>query len=65
VTGLPILAIGGISAENARAAIGAGADGVAVISAITAAADPEREAARILESIGRKRISRGRGGGRQ
>lgn len=65
-TGLPILAIGGISAENVPAVIGAGADGVAVISAITAAADPEREAARILGSIGRKRISRGpgRGGGR-
>ena len=65
-TSLPILAIGGISAENVPAVIEAGADGVAVISAITSAADPEREAARILASIGRKKIScePGRGGGR-
>ncbi len=51
-TKLPVLAIGGIDAENAAAVVGAGADGVAVISAITAAADPEGEAARIIEAIG-------------
>jgi thiamine-phosphate pyrophosphorylase len=62
-TSLPILAIGGISAENVPAVIGAGADGVAVISAITAAADPEREAARILAAIAGRRISGGSGGG--
>jgi len=66
VTSLPILAIGGIGAENAPAAIRAGADGVAVILAVTAAADPEREAAKILKAIGRPGIRRGpvRGGGR-
>ena len=67
VTSLPILAIGGINAENAPAVIRAGADGVAVISAITGAADPERETARIMGSIGRlgiKSRTAGRGVGR-
>jgi thiamine-phosphate diphosphorylase len=39
-TSLPIIAIGGITATNAAAAIEAGADGVAVISAVSAASDP-------------------------
>ncbi len=38
--GLPVVAIGGISPATAARAIAAGADGVAVISAICAAADP-------------------------
>lgn len=37
---LPMVAIGGLDAENAGAAIAAGADAVAVIGAIRAAADP-------------------------
>jgi len=37
---LPIIAIGGIDAANAAAAIAAGADGVAVISAVCGARDP-------------------------
>jgi thiamine-phosphate diphosphorylase len=40
-TRLPIIAIGGIDATNAAAAIAAGADGVAVISAVSGARDPE------------------------
>jgi len=36
----PVVAIGGIAAANAARAIGAGADGVAVVSAICAAPDP-------------------------
>lgn len=63
-TGLPIVAIGGIDAGNAESAIAAGADGLAVISAIAAAADPERETARILEAIDRGLIRRGPGAGR-
>jgi thiamine-phosphate pyrophosphorylase len=39
-TPAPIVAIGGIDAGNAGLAIAAGADSVAVISAVTAAADP-------------------------
>ncbi len=39
--GLPIVGIAGITAGNAAAVIGAGADGVAVISAVCGADDPE------------------------
>ncbi len=39
VASLPIVAIGGIGPENARCVIEAGADGVAVVSAIMAAPD--------------------------
>jgi thiamine-phosphate pyrophosphorylase len=39
---LPIIAIGGISAENTRETIRAGAHGIAVISAVCCQEDPER-----------------------
>jgi thiamine-phosphate diphosphorylase len=38
---VPLVGIGGITAENAAAVLGAGADAVAVISAVCAASDPE------------------------
>ncbi len=41
-TAAPVVAIGGINATNAGLAIAAGADSLAVISAITQAADPGR-----------------------
>lgn len=44
---LPAVAIGGIKAEHVGELMAAGADGVAVVSAICAAADPQ-EAARVL-----------------
>jgi thiamine-phosphate pyrophosphorylase len=47
---LPICGIAGIDASNAAAVIGAGADGVAVISALSLASDPTR-AARGLRQI--------------
>jgi thiamine-phosphate pyrophosphorylase len=47
----PIVAIGGITAENAGRAVLAGADVVAVISAITAAEDPGLAAATLLEAV--------------
>ena len=47
----PVVAIGGISADNAARAIRAGADGVAVVSAVCGAADP-RAAARALRAAG-------------
>jgi thiamine-phosphate pyrophosphorylase len=56
---LPIAAIGGITEANATAVIRAGADGLAVISAICAAGDPE-DAARTLVA----RIDEARTGGR-
>ena len=49
VTALPLVAIGGLSATNAAEVMAAGADGIAVVSALMAAADP-REAARALKS---------------
>jgi thiamine-phosphate pyrophosphorylase len=56
MTPLPIVAIGGIDASNAGAVISAGADAIAVVSAICAAPDPEaaaRELARIVGSAAR------------
>jgi thiamine-phosphate pyrophosphorylase len=53
---LPIVAIGGIDADNARKVLEAGADAAAVISAIAAADDIEEAARRmkgILEDTGR------------
>ena len=46
-----VVAIGGIGLENARQAIDSGADGVAVVSAICAAGDPERAARDLRQSI--------------
>ncbi len=43
----PLVAIGGITADNARAVIDAGADALAVVSAVFAAADTRAAAARI------------------
>jgi len=50
-TRTPIVAIGGITAENACRAVLAGADVVAVISAIAAAPNPGRAAAALLEAV--------------
>jgi thiamine-phosphate pyrophosphorylase len=47
----PIVAIGGITADNAARAVLAGADVVAVISAIAAAQDPGRAAAALLRAV--------------
>jgi thiamine-phosphate pyrophosphorylase len=49
-TSLPLVAIGGIHADNARAILQAGADGLAVVSAICAAQDP-RAAAQTLRDL--------------
>jgi thiamine-phosphate pyrophosphorylase len=58
---IPILAIGGVTVENAAACIEAGADGVAVISAILAAPDPKQAAAQLKTTLwqawGRRAIS--------
>ncbi len=50
-TRLPLVAIGGIDAANAAAVRMAGADGVAVVSAICAASDPHAAAKGISESF--------------
>lgn len=48
---LPLVAIGGIHAGNAAEVIRAGADGVAVVSAIMAADDPRAAAAALLKAV--------------
>jgi thiamine-phosphate pyrophosphorylase len=54
----PLLAIGGITLSRIPAVVAAGADGVAVISAVTGDPDPGAAAARLLEAV---RVAR-RGG---
>lgn len=49
-TRLPLVAIGGIHAGNARKVLAAGADGLAVVSALCAAPDP-RASARELRAL--------------
>jgi thiamine-phosphate pyrophosphorylase len=51
VVPVPLVGIGGITADNAPTVLAAGADGVAVISAICAAPDPEAATHRLLERI--------------
>ncbi|KTG11597.1 thiamine-phosphate synthase [Haloprofundus marisrubri] len=53
---VPFVAIGGITAENAAEVVEAGADGVAVISEITAASEPETATRRLASAVesGRK-----------
>jgi thiamine-phosphate pyrophosphorylase len=48
---LPIVGIGGIQAENALPVLQAGADGVAVISAISRAESPRKAAAALMEAV--------------
>jgi thiamine-phosphate pyrophosphorylase len=61
LTGLPLVAIGGIDARNAGAAVRAGADGIAVVSAIMAAADPEAASRELRAAIDAARAEAGRG----
>jgi thiamine-phosphate pyrophosphorylase len=49
ITTLPLIAIGGIGPDNVAEAVRAGADGIAVVSAIMTAADP-RAASRALRT---------------
>lgn len=54
----PLVAIGGMNPSNAGAAVRAGADAVAVVSAVCAAPDPmqvSRDLARIIEAAGKER----------
>lgn len=48
---LPLVAIGGIHAGNAADVIRAGADGVAVVSAVMAAPDPRAAASALLKAV--------------
>ena len=54
---VPFVGIGGVTVDDAADVVAAGADGVAVISAITAADDPEAATAALAEAVvdGRRR----------
>jgi thiamine-phosphate pyrophosphorylase len=58
-TGMPIVAIGGIGTANAADVIRAGADGVAVVSAIAGAVDPQAAAATLAVSVARAKSRAG------
>lgn len=49
--GLPVIGIGGITPDRAAEVLAAGASGIAVLSAVWHAADPERETRRFLELL--------------
>ena len=49
---IPVVGIGGITPDNARAVIEHGADGVAVIRAVVQHPDPEQAVEELLEAIG-------------
>ena len=54
----PLVAIGGLNASNAAAVVAAGADGVAVVSAICASPDPATAARELAEVIRLARAER-------
>ncbi|MGB9894214.1 MAG: thiamine phosphate synthase, partial [Candidatus Saccharicenans sp.] len=51
LTSLPLVAIGGLNEDNVSQVIKAGADGLAVVSAICAAEDPEQAARQLRKLI--------------
>jgi thiamine-phosphate pyrophosphorylase len=56
---MPVGAIAGIEAANAADVIAAGADGIAVISALSLAADPAKAAADLRATVDRGLQRRG------
>lgn len=55
---IPLVGIGGVDAENAADVVAAGADGVAVVSAIMAAEDPTAATAALGDAVERGRSAR-------
>lgn len=55
---IPVVGIGGVTHERATDVVAAGADGVAVISEITAADDPEAATRRLAEAVAAGRDGR-------
>ena len=49
LTAKPVMAIGGLNASNSAAVLDAGADGLAIVSAIVAADDPRAAAAAVAK----------------
>jgi thiamine-phosphate pyrophosphorylase len=54
---IPVLAIGGIEAANVREVLATGAGGVAVISTVIAAEDPEHAARKLREAVNESKPS--------
>ena len=54
--GIPVVAAGGITVENAAEAVAAGANAVAVIEAVLQADSPEEAAREIIERLERGKI---------
>jgi thiamine-phosphate pyrophosphorylase len=54
---IPVVGIGGITPANATAVVDAGADGIAVISAITGADDPEAATQALAEAVAQGRVA--------
>jgi thiamine-phosphate pyrophosphorylase len=52
--GIPIIALGGINAANARQCLAAGVRGVAVMSAVMAAPDPARAVAELKQTLNKR-----------
>lgn len=50
-TGIPVYALGGITVDNASEAIGAGADGLAVMGSVMRAADPAAVVRELLDLL--------------
>jgi thiamine-phosphate pyrophosphorylase len=57
-TRLPLVGIGGLNAGNAADVLGAGADGIAVVSAILSADDPRAAASELRAIVERARVGR-------
>jgi thiamine-phosphate pyrophosphorylase len=51
---IPVVAIGGITAVHAASLAAAGADGIAVVSAVLGSPDPERAAGELVRAFGRR-----------
>jgi thiamine-phosphate diphosphorylase len=58
---IPVVAIGGVTAENAAQAIRAGAAGVAVISAVLSAPDPEEATRELARRVAEAKTGVGEG----
>lgn len=55
--GIPLVGIGGLNIENAASVIDSGADGIAVVSAIVSAEDPQSAARQLRAAIDRGKPS--------
>ncbi len=59
---IPVVGIGGITVENAASVVGAGCAGVAVVSALMGAADPEQAARALRERVDEAWVRKSREG---